>query len=299
MKLASHPAIIACALAAMVSCRREEDAPREKTDLPPPAALAPLTAAAPQVALPVAGFADAVAALPVGATRAAPVLVAVLGIGDTPESQCATWREVVGARAFVLCPRGLPHLVRELADPGAARAAGDEEETEAAEPLEDAGRVVQSGFYFPEAGRLEREVAAGLDALRARYGGYVAKGPVLYTGFSRGAFLGPNVISRAGQQFDRAILVEGGQSAWNAETAWAFARHGGKRVLFACGQPSCVGEAERAAVVLAREKVATRIVHGEGEGHGYKRQVKDQIKASFEWVTEGEPRWRQLLATER
>lgn len=253
----------------------------------------------------VPGFGDAVIAAPSGATHPAPVLVAVLGIGDTPESQCAVWGELVGQRSFVLCPRGLPHFVREPCEGSAVGAAGagppvDDQGASPAEPsLEpqgDVGKLVQSGFYVPDLGALENEVAAGLAALRARYGKYVALGPVVFTGFSRGAFLGASLVTKNPAIFTRAILVEGGQSPWTDESAATFAKRGGKRILFACGRASCVAEAEAASAILGKRHVETRIVHGEGEGHGYKLQVKDQIKPSIDWVTESDPLWRPPIA---
>lgn len=288
------------ALLATTSCRRDEKK-QERPTPPTTSALAPLAApASPASALVVPGFSDAVAVVPAGITQPAPVMVAVLGIGDTPESQCAVWRELVGQRAFVLCPRGRPHFVREpVAGEMAAGQPATDDDGDGAEPAEDAGKVVQSGFYFPDLAALDREVDAGLAALRSRYAAYVAPGPVLYAGFSRGAFLGASLVAKHPGTYARAILIEGGQSAWNDATAAAFARNGGKRVLFACGQPSCVSEAEGAVAVLARQNVATRIVHGQGEGHGYKLQVKDQIKESLDWATEGDPHWRQLFAATR
>lgn len=307
MKNAARPTLaFLCALAALAalaalpSCRRKE--PEDERSPIPPSALPPLAAPASAYALPVAGFADAVVAVPAGVTRAAPVLVAVLGIGDTPESQCAIWRELVGARAFVLCPRGLPHFVREAAPAAAGREASEEtdpafataiEETTEASP--DSGRVTQVGFHHPDLATLEREVDAGLASLRARVGAYVAAGPVLYTGFSRGAFLGASLVGKAPERYSRAVFIEGGQSAWNDETAAAFAKHGGKRLLFACGRPSCVSESEAAAVILGKHHVETRVVYGEGEGHDYKGEVKNQLRASFDWVTDGDPLWRRQL----
>lgn len=285
-------------LLATASCRRQE----KKTPPPPPPRneLAPLVAPAAAAPLAVPGFGDAVLSAPAGVTTPAPVLVAVLGIGDTPESQCAVWRELVGSRAFVLCPRGLPHFVPQdpspVEPPEGTTSADQSADTAGSEPQADAGKVVQVGFYPSDVASVEREVAAGLGALRARYGGYVAGGPVVYSGFSRGAFLGASVAANAPATFARAVLIEGGQSPWTDETAAAFAKSGGKRILFACGRPSCVTESEQAAAILAKHQVETRIVNGEGEGHGYKKQVKDQLRASFDWVTEGDPPWRQLIA---
>lgn len=288
-------------LAATASCRREEP----KQERPTPAVtteLPPLAAPASAYQLPVTGFADAVLSVPAGITRPAPVVVAVLGIGDTPESQCAVWRELVGQRAFVLCPRGLPHFVREtpLDDQGqpiAAPEATAEQTEPTAEASPDSGKLLQVGFYHPDVASLEREVDAGLAALNTKLAKYVAAGPVVYAGFSRGAFLGASLAAKRPDLFTRAVFIEGGQSPWTDESAAAFAKKGGKRVLFACGQPSCVTEAEAAVVILGKQHIETLIVHGEGEGHDYKRQVKDQLRASFDWVTEGDPLWRQLIAS--
>ncbi len=296
---ASATVILLCALTGTAACRREEPRPERPTaaasDLPP------LTAPASAYTLPVPGFADAVVAMPAGVTKPAPVVVAVLGIGDTPESQCAAWRDLVGSRAFVLCPRGRPHFVREEPSPVAETDGEETSQTndETTEPSPDSGKLTQVGFYHPDVAALEREVDAALISLRAKVGPYVASGPVVYAGFSRGAFLGASLVAKAPDRYTRAVFIEGGQSAWTNESAAAFAAKGGRRVLFACGRPSCVAESEAAAAILAKQNVETRIVHGEGEGHGYKRQVKDQLRASFDWVTEGDPLWRQLVAGNR
>jgi hypothetical protein len=43
--------------------------------------------------------------------------------------------------------------------------------------------------------------------------------------------------------------------------------------------------------VLRAERVDTRVIHGVGEGHGYKRQVKEELRRSFDWLTDGEDAW--------
>jgi predicted esterase len=275
---------------------------REDRDRRPAPLLPPLAAATPTTPLPVSGFGDAVLAVPVGATRPTPVVVAVLGIGDNPEDQCAVWREIVGARAFVLCPRGAKHMVQDEPEPDATdneagagtttSSTGDdspEEEKPSGKP--DSGRVRQAGFYPIDVTTLDREVTAGLAALKARHGAHVADKEIVYAGFSRGAFLGASLASKHPERFTRIVLIEGGQSAWQAETAGAFARGGGKRVLFVCGQPRCVEDSESAASMLRAQKMQVRVVHGAGQGHGYRKQVKEELRRSFDWVTEGDPSW--------
>jgi predicted esterase len=239
---------------------------------PPKPLLSALEAGAPTLA--VAGFGAAVVSVPAGATRPMPVVVAVLGIGDTPEEQCAAWKDVVGARAFVLCPRGSVRMVPD-------------DEADAGE----AGRKMRAAGFWPvNVETLDREVGAGLAALRAKYGSYVSDS-VVYAGFSRGAFLGASLAAKRAAIFRRVVLIEGGQTPWQTESIDGFLKGGGKRVLFVCGQPSCVGESEAAARLLKGRGVETRVVHGAGEGHGYKKQVKQELIGAFAWVVDGDPAW--------
>ena len=168
--------------------------------------------------LAVPGFAESVVAVPVGVTKPVPVLVAVIGIGDTPEEQCAVWRELVGKRGFVLCPRGLPHWVK----PG-QQDEKDDETGDEPEPDPDV-KPVQVGFYQPDAPRLEKEIAAAVTALDAKWPQYVDQNNIVYAGFSRGAFLGPQIAAKAPARFKRLILIEGGHSPWTEDAANAFAK---------------------------------------------------------------------------
>jgi len=281
------------------------------TIAPSASVLAPL-ASAPTQALALSGHGAAVVDVPAGVKRPVPILVAVLGIGDTPEEQCAMWQELVGARGFVVCPRGVPHWIQDEPDGGDApsiASAGEALPQESAETpstnegdtppekpvapapkAEGAGKLHAVGFYPVDLASLDREVTAAIAGLKARFGAYVDDREPIYAGFSRGAFLGASLVAKHPDRFRRAILIEGGQSAWSAGSTSAFAKGGGQRVLFACGQQSCVGESETAASLLKDQRVETRVVLGV-EGHGYKKAVKDEIKRSFDWLTDGDTRW--------
>jgi predicted esterase len=294
---------ISLALAVLVACKREGGGCGRS---PPAPVLPPLAAASPSTSLPLTGFGASVVSVPAGVTRPVPVVVAVLGIGDSPEEQCSTWRDIVGARAFVLCPRGSPNMVAdELPDAGVTPThpfeEGEKPEGEAAPEAaaevavvhREAARTHQVGFYPVDAASVEREINAGLAALKVRYGKYVADRDLVYAGFSRGAFLGATVVSKRPDRFRRLVLIEGGQSPWQPASAATFARAtSSARVLFACGQSKCVEEAEPAATLLRAQKIDVRVVHGAGEGHGYRRQVKEELRRSFDWLTEGDELWR-------
>lgn len=245
----------------------------------------------------VPGYGDAVISVPGGVTHRVPVVVAVLGIGDTPETECGVWRELVGSRAFVLCPRGLPHYVDDAAL--VSTTAVPDQTKPIHEPTEsnsNTSQLTQVGYYVADVGSVEREVDAGLAALRERHGEYLADS-VLYVGFSRGAFLGASVVAASPSKYPRAVLVEGGQTAWTEETAAAFAKSGGKRVLFACGRSSCMDESTPAAALLAKHDVETKVVFGDGEGHDYQHQVKEQLRGALDWVVDGDPAWRTITAS--
>ena len=253
----------------------------------------------------VPGFGDAVVAAPSGATHPMPVVVAVLGIGDTPESQCQNWRDLVQGRAFVLCPRGLPHMVQAEGSAdgggGSAQAAAPEatDEGEATTAPREAAALSaphQEGFYPSDTAALQREVDADLHALVKKYGAYVAPEGRVYVGFSRGAFLGASFVGAHPRDYARAVLIEGGHTPWTDASAKQFAAQGGKRLIFACGQPSCVDDANAASALLTRNGVQVRVLYGAGEGHGYKKQVKEELRRSFDWVVEGDPNWKSDIA---
>jgi predicted esterase len=296
MKLTAEKVSVIAVLVVLGGGCQEKKEEKQAPGQPPDTTLAPL--AAPPISLmPVPGFANAVLVSPVGATKPMPLVVAVLGIGDTPENQCGVWRDLVGQRAFVVCPRFTPHFVavQPASDPNVAQGLlglFGLQGNEAPEPDPNAGQVVQSGFRPTEVPAVEREIDAAVAAARKTFPKHIANGSAVYVGFSRGAFLGASLIAKTPAKYPRAILIEGGQSPWTDATAAAYAKGGGKRVLFACGQPSCVGESDPAVQLLGRASVTTRVVHGEGEGHGYKGPVKEQVRQALAWVVDGEPTWK-------
>jgi hypothetical protein len=216
------------------------------------------------VALPVAGFGDAVVSIPVGATSSRPVVVAAHGLSDSPEGICDTWRSIIDRHAWVLCPRGQPSPDKT--------------------------------FRYRDGPALANEVDAALAALAERYPRYVDRGPVLYAGFSRGAILGAWVVTHDPARFPTAVLTEGGEDGFDALEAAEYARGGGKRVLFACGLKPRVAPATRTARVLERAGVQSRVVLGKlpetGQfQHRYDGPVAEETKGQLDWLFEGDARW--------
>jgi predicted esterase len=232
---------------------------------PPEPALPPaLTSPGPFASLNVAGYGAAVVSLPLGARGRRPVLLATHGNYDRPEWQCEVWRGIVGNRAFVLCPRGVARS--DSPSPSDVR------------------------FTYQTARALEAEIDAAFEALKAGYADHVDDGPVVYTGFSLGAIMGSSIVARSPARYPRAVLIEGGYGAWQ-QRAKAFAKGGGRRVLFGCGQEACRASAKQAAGPLEAAGVGTTVVLAKGQGHRYDGPVAEQVKGAFDWAVEGDARW--------
>ena len=195
-----------------------------------------------------------------------PVVVAAHGNSDGPQWMCPLWRGTAGGDVFVLCPRGIVRADNKAKAPGETR------------------------YTYANAAALEAEVNAGLEALRQRFGAYIAEGPIIYAGFSLGASLGVPVVLRDPRRYSRLVLTEGGE--WTPAAARSFAQGGGQRVLFACGQASCVSAANRHAALLEKVGVATRVVHAVGAGAINHGEVADRTRENLPWLVEGDERWK-------
>jgi predicted esterase len=259
---ATAAATAASARAAMGQAAAQVDAGRDgAADAAP--GLPPLVAAGPLIPLEVAGHRDAVVSVPLGATSKRPVVVALHGNFDRPEWQCDVWRDITGGFPFILCPRGFPRT--------------------------DAPKRYNRWTYRAFK-TVKEELVAGLEALRKRFGEYVDQGPVVFTGFSLGAILGRYIIKEQAETFPRVVFTEGGYEGWDW-LARAFKRGGGRRVLFACGQPGCVAACKAAARRAERAKLEARVADGGKVGHTYDGNVAAAIQAHWDWLVEGDKRW--------
>ncbi|WP_394841182.1 hypothetical protein LZC95_29440 [Pendulispora brunnea] len=251
----SSPAPVREEAAVAVVAQEAPEAPEA-----PSTALAPLAAEEPYAQLEVEGFGAAVVSLPLGAVEPRPIVLATHGNYDRPEWQCEVWRAIVADSAFVLCPRGIAR--RDSPSPKDIR------------------------FTYSNGKVLAREISAGLAALRARFGAYIADAPIVYTGFSLGAILGASFAMgpKDATPYERLVLIEGGHDAWTPETAKRYAGAGGKKVLFACGQAGSFPSARKAAAHLEAAGVQTRIVGVKSAGHTYDGPVAKAVGESWKWL---------------
>lgn len=207
-------------------------------------------------------FNESFVSVPFGATSPRPVMIGVHGMRDQPDWACGEWRGVTGGHPFILCPHG-----QSIAGNASA------------------------GLTFTTAALASAEIDEGLIALRARFGVHVAEGPYVYAGFSRGAFVGVPIIVAHPERYPRAVLGEGGQSAWTEDAARRYAEGGGKRVLFVCTTRLCEGETRPAMARLERVGVAARMVSAGDIGHLFDGRVVEAIRPAWPWVVEGDPRF--------
>jgi hypothetical protein len=262
--------VVAC-LACRPRERHDTVASREpRTSAPPPleadAGLPALTGAPwlDQLDLP-DGMAASVS-VPLGATEPRPIMVAAHGAGDRPEWACGSWRGVTNAYPFIICPRGT--------------ATGD-------------GR-----YYWSSSEQLGKVVDRAVSALRARYGPYVAEGPMVYAGFSAGAIYGTSLVRDRAADFPVAIFAEGayGQLA-DPSFGTRFKRNGGRRVLLACSTGGgCLGRFEPAAKLLERAGVQARLNDAGRIGHNLNDDVVRSLRQALPWLVSDCAGWSALPA---
>lgn len=217
----------------------------------------------PIIELPVTKRRAAFVSVPLGATEKKPVLVAAHGRDDYPQPLCEMWRGIVGDRAFVVCPTGVP------------------------------SQNLPGAFTYDTFEALSDEIDDALQALRAKYPDFADEGPIVYSGFSLGSYQGVRVVNKDPDRTPRVILIEGGHDPWNEGLISSFADGGGQRVLFVTGQAINQQRSERVAGELQKAGIGARVVHAEGAGHVYTGPVRERIAEAFDWVVEGDDRWKR------
>ena len=222
--------------------------------------LAPLTAESWLVALPVQGFADHRLAVPLGATSARPLWIALHGGNDRAEWACGSYRHVTRSRGFVLCPAGVPGAEHQRFGLGAAADTAS-------------------------------ELRAALPRVKARFREHLARGSVVLSA------LGPSVehaLELAREEpsfFATLVLVNGSTRTFRPPLVTHFAQGGGKRVLFVCSAGACDADVDLRAQSLRSAGVAARVVRPE-RGHGLDADVVARLAREWDWLTSEDRRWR-------
>lgn len=217
------------------------------------------------VELAVPGFRAALLSLPVPKEelRDEPLVLAAHGAGDSAQSQCEVWREVVGACGAILCISGTP-----------------------IGPGED------NGYFFRNHLELEKEVLAAVSVLQGAFADKIATSDGTYVSYSQGGTMGALMLAAHGALFSRLVLVEGGAWDWSLRRGKQFVQSGGKRVLFVCGTAGCNRGAAQSTRALADSGLQVRHLDVAGGGHAYWGAVAQAVAKDWPWVVEGDPRWQ-------
>jgi predicted esterase len=201
-----------------------------------------------------------VVTVPLGAREPRPILVAVHGGGDRPDWACGGWRIAAEAYPFVVCPEG--------------SASGG-------------GR-----FAWPSSQAIWSAIEAALPALRARFPGYVADGPMIYAGFSQGATLAEPILLAHPAEFPVAILAEGGyQTLMNADFAKKYVARGGSRLMIVCGTPGCRTHATRAEALLRGAGLDVISSGDPSSGHNLNEPMQRALRADWPALAQGVQGW--------
>ena len=219
-------ALLLSVFGALAACHKPRPNPNAKPLLPK------LDASSWIVDLDVAGFGKAAVAVPLGATTARPLVIALHGVADRPEWACAALRAIAGPAPFVLCPRGVQRTDLPASD---------------------------VRYTFGSADDAARELRAALTALKQRYGAHLASGPVVFAGFEIGADHVAWIAREEPAFFARLLLVAPSPSSWSSSQAALFGRGGGQRVLFAYG-PGQQNEFQLKALLTVRGGAEARTV---------------------------------------
>ena len=225
----------------------------------------PLRTGGPFIKLPVEGFGEAVVSVPEGATSPRPVVVAVHGNYNRPDSLCEAWRPVFGTDVFVLCPRGIER--------------------------DDSPSLADQRYTYDNTKDLGTEIDRAVDALKRRFNGYVDDGAMVYAGFSIGAIMGVFVTAHEPNKFPRIALVEGGIDRYVPDVLDGFAKGGGLRVLFVCGQKQCAEDAPFTVQRLENAGVRAECIMGPPVGHRYDDAIADLLRGALPWLLEGDARY--------
>ena len=225
--------------------------------------LEPLSAPSWRIQLQVVGFGPATVALPLGESTPRPIAVVLHGAADRAEWQCGSFRGVLGGRLFIVCPQGKP-----LPEPGGRFGLGNPDETSA-------------------------ELRAALKALKARFAGHVAPGPVLLIGFAEGAGHALELARQEPSFFSRVAVVAGNPAAFSSSAASVFTRNGGKRLLFVCTSVACEGDGAMRSLWVKRAGGSAKSVRHE-VGPFLDAAFTTAIKGDFGWLLEGDSRFPKL-----
>jgi pimeloyl-ACP methyl ester carboxylesterase len=214
------------------------------------------------------GGETAFVSLPVGARDKRAVIVGVHGAGDRPDWACAEWKAVAADWAFVVCPQATnPH------------------------PAD------KNTFVWGSAAAIAAQADRAVAALRERYGAWMDDGPLVYGGWSQGGTLAASVIETRPGVYDRAVLVEVGHTALDADAvAASFASAGIRRAIVSCESPKCRTFAQTFERAARRRRLPAQTVDIGNRHHWFDEPVFRALGPKMAWLGADDRRFAGLGA---
>jgi predicted esterase len=198
---------------------------------------------------------------PVGAREPRPLMVAVHGAGDRPDWACGGWRLGANEYPFVVCPQGL--------------------------------KFDSQRFAWDSPSTIARRVQAAIDAVRARFGPYIADGPTIYAGFSQGATMAGTALLEQRDRFPVVALAEGGYNLLRDQAFLQKLRSAGTtRLMIVCGSPACFATAHSVQGGLERAGIEAFTAGDAQSGHNLNERMQIALRAALPQLTSGLPNWR-------
>jgi hypothetical protein len=222
--------------------------------------LPPLSAAGALLKLAVPTFGPPAVAVPLGAREPRPIVIALHAHAVRSEHACSNWQRAAHDWPFVLCPFGLPADAR----PGQAVTLGNSEYT-------------------------ALEIAAGMKALQARFGEYLAPGPPLLVGWSLGAKVAVRLAQRDAQAFAGLALGEGAYDVLADGAVGATTK--ASRVLLLCSTRACATSYARIAARFERAGVPCRLAGGTGTKHPFEGDSVESARDAWPWLVQPDARF--------
>jgi hypothetical protein len=224
-----------------------------------PVLLDPLAERSWLVPLEVPGFGAAQLAVPLGARRPRPIVVALHGDFDRPEWTCGSYRHAAGVKAFLLCPRGVPR---------------------------ENGR-----FGLGPTAETARELRAALPALKARFAQHVTPGSVVLAALGSSVEQAITIALQEPSFFSVLVLVDGSLRRFDAAGVTRYGQGGGRRVLMLCSSGGCEPDVEARIRALKPQGVDARLVRTQAEA-GLSSEAVRALAKEWPWVIAKDPRWR-------
>lgn len=198
---------------------------------------------------------------PVGIRERRPLMVAVHGAGDRPDWACGGWRLGANEYPFVVCPQGL--------------------------------KFDSQRFAWDSPSTIARRVEAAIEAVRARFGPYIADGPTIYAGFSQGATMAGRALLERSDRFPVVALAEGGYNLLRDQAFLHQLRSAGTtRLMIVCGSPACFATAHSVQPGLDRAGIEAFAAGDALSGHNLNQRMQIALRAAMPQLTAGLPNWR-------